>query len=206
MDSENSKKRQKKIDRIIKTATKEFASKGFDGANINAIAQKSGINRRSMFYYTGDKETLYNQVIVRQLNNTAKQTKIKLYEQLTPEEKIKKFIDAISKVANTSDLSLVIIRELLSGGKGLPDSIFNELAKGYNFFAEIIEEGGKTGDFEKTNEILLLTMIFATFLFRNLLKPVMQMEKENKRVISAKNFETELIEETTRTILKILRK
>lgn len=46
-------------DKIIKTATEEFANKGFNGASINEIAKKSGISIGSMYSYFSSKEDLY---------------------------------------------------------------------------------------------------------------------------------------------------
>lgn len=49
---------QEKIDRIISTATKHFADRGFVGANINTIAKEAGVSVGVLYKYYGDKEGL----------------------------------------------------------------------------------------------------------------------------------------------------
>ncbi|MEX0591622.1 MAG: TetR/AcrR family transcriptional regulator [Xanthobacteraceae bacterium] len=44
---------------ILKAATAEFASKGLDGGRVDEIARRSGINKRMIYHYFGDKEGLY---------------------------------------------------------------------------------------------------------------------------------------------------
>ncbi len=49
----------KKQDRIIQVAMEEFGSKGFNGASINAMVERLGIAKGSIFQYFGDKRGLF---------------------------------------------------------------------------------------------------------------------------------------------------
>ncbi len=53
----------KKRERIIKIATVEFAEKGFNGANVNVIANKAGISIGSMYNYFSSKEHLFLTIV-----------------------------------------------------------------------------------------------------------------------------------------------
>ncbi len=53
----------KKREKIIKISTVEFAEKGFNGANVNVIANKSGISIGSMYNYFSSKEHLFLTVV-----------------------------------------------------------------------------------------------------------------------------------------------
>jgi AcrR family transcriptional regulator len=44
---------------ILKAATAEITTKGLSGARIDAIARLSGVNKRMIYHYFGDKEGLY---------------------------------------------------------------------------------------------------------------------------------------------------
>ncbi|WP_300668157.1 TetR/AcrR family transcriptional regulator [Desulfoluna sp.] len=48
-----------KRERILRTAAKEFAKRGFSSANINVIAKTAGISIGSMYNYFASKETLF---------------------------------------------------------------------------------------------------------------------------------------------------
>ncbi len=49
-------------DRIFRVATAEFAAKGYDGARIDVIAEKAGINKQRIYAYFGDKDGLFTEV------------------------------------------------------------------------------------------------------------------------------------------------
>jgi AcrR family transcriptional regulator len=48
---------------ILEAATEEFTSKGLTGARVDHIARRSGVNKRMIYYYFGDKEGLYLAVL-----------------------------------------------------------------------------------------------------------------------------------------------
>jgi len=50
---------EEKRSRILEIATGEFASKGFDNANMNDIAERAGISVGSLYKYFDSKETFF---------------------------------------------------------------------------------------------------------------------------------------------------
>ncbi len=44
---------------ILKAATQEFTAKGLNGARVDTIAKLSGVNKRMIYHYFGDKAGLY---------------------------------------------------------------------------------------------------------------------------------------------------
>jgi len=48
---------------IIEVATREFADKGYDGARVDEIAAKMSTTKRMIYYYFGNKERLYIEVL-----------------------------------------------------------------------------------------------------------------------------------------------
>jgi AcrR family transcriptional regulator len=48
---------------ILAAATAEFSAKGLDGARVDEIARRSGVNKRMIYHYFGDKEGLYLAVL-----------------------------------------------------------------------------------------------------------------------------------------------
>ncbi len=49
---------QKTKERILTAAAAEFASKGFDGARVDEIARRAGVNKALIYYYYNGKEEL----------------------------------------------------------------------------------------------------------------------------------------------------
>jgi AcrR family transcriptional regulator len=48
---------------ILAAATEEFSARGLDGARVDDIAARSGVNKRMIYYYFGDKNGLYLAVL-----------------------------------------------------------------------------------------------------------------------------------------------
>jgi AcrR family transcriptional regulator len=59
----NSRDPERTSANILAAAIKEFAEKGFGGARIDHIAERSGSNKRMIYHYFGDKEALYIAVL-----------------------------------------------------------------------------------------------------------------------------------------------
>ncbi len=57
--------------RILDAALDEFAAKGLDGARVDAIAARAGVNKRMLYYYFGSKDHLYRAVLRNRLADRA---------------------------------------------------------------------------------------------------------------------------------------
>lgn len=51
--------------RIIAAARDEFARRGFDGARVDQIARRAGVNKQLLFYYFHSKRGLFSAVLAR---------------------------------------------------------------------------------------------------------------------------------------------
>lgn len=54
-------------ERILAAALKEFATNGFAGARVDAIARAAAINKRMLYHYFGNKEALFREVLRRKM-------------------------------------------------------------------------------------------------------------------------------------------
>jgi TetR/AcrR family transcriptional regulator len=50
-------------ERILSAALKEFATHGFAGARVDAIARRAAVNKRMLYHYFGNKEHLFREVL-----------------------------------------------------------------------------------------------------------------------------------------------
>lgn len=50
-------------DLLLRAARKEFASKGLEGARVDEIARKAGVNKQLVYHHFSNKETLYRAVL-----------------------------------------------------------------------------------------------------------------------------------------------
>ena len=57
--------------RILDAAAEEFAGQGFAGAKVEAIAKRAGVNKAGLYYHVGNKEKLYEAVMLRLFGQVA---------------------------------------------------------------------------------------------------------------------------------------
>lgn len=78
---------------IIKVATEEFALNGLSGARVNEIAAKTKTSKRMIYYYFGDKDGLYQQVLIEAYREVREgEHKLDL-EHLEPLAALKKLVE-----------------------------------------------------------------------------------------------------------------
>ena len=63
---------------ILAAATEEFTTHGLDGARVDEIARRSGVNKRMIYYYFGDKSGLYLAVL-EEIYTDIRNAEIKLH-------------------------------------------------------------------------------------------------------------------------------
>jgi TetR/AcrR family transcriptional regulator len=57
--------------RILEAARRVFATRGIDGARVDAIAARAGTNKRMLYYYFGSKDGLFRAVLRQRLADRA---------------------------------------------------------------------------------------------------------------------------------------
>lgn len=133
-------------EKIIQAAEIEFIERGFDGARMQAIADKAGINKALLHYYFRSKQKLF-EVIFKTANKVFLPKIIGIFsrDDLGFQEKIRLFvsayIDLISKhphipmfvlheLSNNASSLLKIIHEIKPDISPIKNQIKDEIAKG----------------------------------------------------------------------------
>src|SRR5262247_3931652 len=58
-------------ERILAAALREFSAKGFAGARVDRIAQRARVNKRMLYHYFGNKESLFREILARKVRERA---------------------------------------------------------------------------------------------------------------------------------------
>ena len=156
---------------ILQVAEKLFAEKGFDGTSIRDISKETKINIAMVSYYFGSKEKLLESLILYRTANLKVQLENIYEEQLSPIEKIDKYVDLyIQKINSNKELYQILHFEISSKKRAMDLKSFTEVKKGNLVtLTKIIEEGQSLNIFKKDIKIpLLTTTIIGTYIhFQN---------------------------------------
>ena len=126
-------------EKIFIAATTEFITKGFDGARMQEIANKAGINKALLHYYFRSKEKLFKTIFV-QIISKIRPVLIEFFTEKVPlETKVTKFVSGYI--------------DFISENPHIPIFVLNELRNNPDFFVEVLNSGAHF-DFIKVEELL----------------------------------------------------
>jgi len=177
------------IEKITMAARDEFAEKGFEGARVDEIARKAGINKAMLYYHVGDKKALYALVIQEVIGRGAQLVSDAVGKASSPEDKLRAYIRVLfDMISANPQMPRIMMREIASGGKNLPEAFFLGLLKILSTVTGVTEEGFKQGVFIETIAPLVHIMTLGAVISVHTVSPVLcsmpQAPKEMQRIRS----------------------
>ena len=145
---------------ILRAAAEEFAERGFEGARVDDIARRAGVNKAMLYYYVGDKAALYEKVILNAVETVTAHIEEGLSRELTSEGKILALARAFEAAATEKPyLPRIMMREMAMGGRDLPAPAIEAFAKIIRIETSILDEASRDGSFSATNPLTLHILI-----------------------------------------------
>lgn len=142
--------RHDKRDKILKSAIKVFARKGFYNAKISEIARHAGIADGTVYLYFKNKDDILISLFDESMGNIIDAFQAKLATLTDPAEKLLAFIHHhLELVRTTPDLAAVFQLELRQSNKFLKEYSGSRFNDYLNVISAIIHEGQKAGLFHK---------------------------------------------------------
>ena len=124
--------------RILASARREFIAKGRDGARMQVIAQKAGVNKALLHYYYRSKEKLYEKVLEETLATLWGRLQIE-FRALAENQAngpgvegiVHAFVSTYIRILSANkDFPLFVFREISEGGTSFP-IVLQELLKNF---------------------------------------------------------------------------
>lgn len=209
-------KKEKKLEKPGRTAEKiftaaraAFAEKGYSGTHVDEIAARAGVNKATLYYQIGDKDTLYANVIHQVLGNIAEGIAQAVAGADHPEAKLKVYINCIAAAVDKNpEIPPIMMREMAGGGAHLPRVVVNDIASVISILMGILEEGRKKGIFAKVVPFLIHMMIMGTILFYKKGAPIKDQQSWLPARLKARDriLKESLGEEVGKLVLKAIKK
>lgn len=140
---------------ILQTAAKEFSENGYDPANINVIALKSGIGKGTIYNYFANKKELYLETIKHtiQLINTISDS-IYIDEGLSAAEKLRRIVTQYFKFNDDSMPFLKLwARHLFQNEPTFNEEVAEIFKEMKHPLRDIVEEGTQNRVFTTENPL-----------------------------------------------------
>lgn len=172
-------KRNQTTRRILRAAANDFSEVGFEGARVDQIALRAGVNKAMIYYHIGDKEALYAQVIHDVFGSATDQVVRNIKTAQSPEDKLKTYIRTLAGLVDRHpELPAIMLREQASGGKNLPEVVVKDLARMVGIISEILDEGTRRGVFIETVPFLVHLMIIGAIVLFKMSDPIRSKHSE----------------------------
>lgn len=154
--------------KILISAEKIFAEKGYHGASVNEIAADADVNKRMIYVYFGNKETLYITVLKIVFDRLAQIDK-KISTAIPPEQAIEDFIFVYFKfLSENENFVRLFMWENLNKAELIKLSVESIKRDSDLLLKQIIQNGIESGIFKKeidVNEIILAINMFVFSYF-----------------------------------------
>jgi len=149
--------------KILLSAEKVFAEKGYDGAGMREIADTAKVNKAMLFYYFKSKEKLYSAIITEAHKEMNEKISKVVDMNAAAGEKIQKLAEIFTNLLfKRQDLFRIALREMSEFKEKTKFSGREHVMSTIDGMAKIINEGVKNKEFR---EIDPLTATFAFFGF-----------------------------------------
>jgi AcrR family transcriptional regulator len=199
----------KTAEKILTAARAVFAENGYSGTHMSEIALRAGVNKATLYYQIGDKDTLYANVIHQVIGNIAQNIAQAVANANDPEEKIHAYINTIVEAVDKNpEIPSIMMREVASGGATMPRVVLEDIASILTIVAGVLEEGRKKRVFIETVPFLIHMMVMGTILFYKKTLPIKERQSWLPDTIKARNkkLKGSLRDEVAKLVLKAIKR
>lgn len=163
--------------KIIAAAKQVFHEKGLDGARMQDIADKAGINKALLHYYFRSKEKLFEMIFREAVGRLLPKVGILFDSDIPLFEKIEKFVDFyISMLIETPYLPLFVMNEIQKpSGAEFLENIFQGRKPLVEVLAKQINEEVARGNIKRIKPMQLTMNMVSMCIFPFMGRPMVKM-------------------------------
>ena len=153
--------------RVFAAAAEEFAARGFDGAKVDRIAERAGVNKAMLYYHFTNKAALYRAVVGDMFASTAVAMRQLREKGGAPEVQLAGFIEVVVREGRARPhFPAMWLRELADGGRHLDERNFGDIFGIVSTLAAILRDGETAGRFRPMPPFLVqMGIVGPLFMF-----------------------------------------
>ena len=161
--------------KILEAAKQVFMEKGIDGARMQDIADKAGINKALLHYYFRSKEKLFEMIFMEEARKFMPKVTSIMISELTLFEKIEKFVgEYIDTLLQNPLLPIFILNEINRNPKDAIKKIFGNQRPPIDKVDELITKLVKKGEIKPIKGYELMVNMVSLCIFPFLARPMVQ--------------------------------
>jgi AcrR family transcriptional regulator len=151
---------------ILAAARREFATHGFAGAGVDAIARRAHVNKAMIYYHFASKLGLYRELLRDGFRVLLAEARQVLVEPLPAVDKLERCIATILRVtAAQPHLIPIMLRELAAGGRQLDPETLRLITGMFDIVHRTLQEGRARGEIRDVDPLLTHLVIIGATIF-----------------------------------------
>lgn len=152
-------------ERLLAAAAAEFAARGFDGAKVDRIARRAGLNKAMLYYHFASKTAVYREILRSVFRDVAGAVARVREAGGPPETQLRAYVRAVADHAVARPhFPPLWLRELSDGGRRLDGTVLAEMGGVLATLAAILHDGRKAGRFVEVDPFITQAAIAAPLL------------------------------------------
>ena len=151
-------------EKILETAAREFAKKGFDSVSMNEIAKLVDLNKATLYHHFQDKKTLYREIIKAELDKLHLNFEEELdFVKQSGEELLVGYVKAFIKTIKESPYIISFaLREFANYGANVDESLVPHIERDIDYLARVINKLNLKRKYKDMNIYVLFCLIHGT--------------------------------------------
>ncbi len=176
-------------EKLIYSATRLFAQKGFYGTSIRDIAEQVGISKQALLHHFSSKEKLYGEVLERIAQEVLSRVSSNDPEA-QPQRQLETALDNLWQwTTEDMDAARVLMRELLDNPERAAHAVNWYLNPLLELMVSIINKGQDTGVFQPVSALAFIYNILGAQHYFMVSLPTL------KQMLSAKEYKQLLVQQ-----------
>ena len=161
------------LSRILEAAAEEFGRVGFSGAKVDAIARRAGVNKAGLYYHVGNKEALYEAVLLHLFAQVAGTLEEAATAGPDPAEALCALARAMAGLFERLPmLPRIMAMEMASGAANMPKAALTQFRRIFGATRGILERGGASGTLRPANPAFVHLTLVGTLVIYSLSEPL----------------------------------
>lgn len=160
-------------ERILEAAAEEFGRAGFSGAKVDAIARRAGVNKAGLYYHVGNKEKLYEAVLLHHFAQVAGTLEEAAKAGPDPVEAFSALATAMAGLfGRLPMLPRIMAMEMASGAVNMPQAALAEFRRIFGATRSIVERGREAGALRPANPAFVHMTLVGSLIVYSLSEPL----------------------------------
>ena len=158
---------------LLAAATELFADRGFAGATVDAIAVRARVNKAMINYHFQGKQGLYNAILRRDFEWALTRLAELEHQPARADAKLARFVAIFGELhQRRPGLSAMMLREAMSGGRGLEPALLPNMRRIYEAVQSIVAQGVAEGTFREVDPLFMHQTVIGCLAFFFAAKPL----------------------------------